>query len=326
MPFTVLSPRPGETVQLLRPEHLAFLDDPGVLSDERADLIFPRIKKFDLSTPIPTVVSYLPAEDADVWLSRNKDMSGAVLLKGTAGRAYAEGLFIGQRYYLRVGSGEEASAVVGFVTPDRPPRLLSVDGICNVRDVGGWKTETGRRVKQGMICRTSELDVHTAITEEGKRQLVRLGFRTELDIRAAAEGNGAVMDAYGIRYVNIPLKPYAEAFDEPNTANYRDSYRLLLEDVFPLYVHCWGGIDRTGTWIFLLGGMLGVSEEDLLADYEFSGFTVWGRRIRTSDNVRAFLDRLRTFGEDTRTACRAYMLRCGLTPDEIDAIRERLTE
>lgn len=326
MRYTVLSPLPEESVTLLRPEHLAFLDDPGIMEEEKAAALFPDQRSEDLSNPLLVPIVYEPGTDAEVRLSTEMDLSDCVLLEGKKGMACAENLLIGQRYYIRVGSGTDASETVSFVTSDRPPRLLRIDGIYNVRDVGGWKTGTGFRVKQGMIYRTSELDIHAEITERGKEQLVRIGVKTELDVRGKDESRGGVMDAYGIRYVNIPLRPYAESFDPANMAAYRDSYRLLLEDVFPLYIHCWGGIDRTGTWIFLLNGMLGVGAEDLAADYEFSGFTIWGKRSRNSDYVREFLEKLKTFGGDLQSACRTYMKECGLSNEELDRVADKMLE
>ncbi|MBQ8474896.1 MAG: tyrosine-protein phosphatase, partial [Clostridia bacterium] len=44
-----------------------------------------------------------------------------------------------------------------FKTSDTP-RLLSVSGISNVRDIGNWKTTDGRRIKQGLLYRGTELD------------------------------------------------------------------------------------------------------------------------------------------------------------------------
>ena len=41
----------------------------------------------------------------------------------------------------------------------------------------------------------------------------------------------------------------------------------------PVYFHCWGGADRTGTVGFLLGGLLGMSYTDLIIDYELTSFS-----------------------------------------------------
>jgi hypothetical protein len=45
----------------------------------------------------------------------------------------------------------------------------------------------------------------------------------------------------------------------------------VAADEGPVYVHCHAGVDRTGVAVAVLGAWLGVSDEQLLADYEASG-------------------------------------------------------
>ena len=57
---------------------------------------------------------------------------------------------------------------------------------------------------------------------------------------------------------------------------------LADESNYPVYIHCNAGADRTGTVAFLINGLLGVSEADLIRDFELTSFSkVSGLRYRS---------------------------------------------
>ena len=106
--------------------------------------------------PSPVSLSW----DADapgpytVKIGENADLSDARVFKTDAPSLDVYNLKLNARYYWTVGDATPAT----FVTVDAPPRNLSVGGVMNVRDLGGWKTVDGKRVKQGLLFRTSALD------------------------------------------------------------------------------------------------------------------------------------------------------------------------
>ncbi len=72
---------------------------------------------------------------------------------------------IGQKYYWKVTGvskdrkKEVTSAVSTFTTEDMAPRWIKLEGrVGNTRDLGGWKTADGRRIKQNMIFRGQGLN------------------------------------------------------------------------------------------------------------------------------------------------------------------------
>ncbi len=55
-----------------------------------------------------------------------------------------------------------------------------------------------------------------------------------------------------------------------------------VEDNYPILFHCTSGADRTGTFAFLLEGMLGVALDDLYRDFELTCFSMGGKRWRSN--------------------------------------------
>lgn len=66
-------------------------------------------------------------------------------------------LFKGTKYYVRVTAaienGESLVAESSFTTTAVGPRVMTIDGICNVRDLGGYLTESGKTTVQGRLYR-----------------------------------------------------------------------------------------------------------------------------------------------------------------------------
>ena len=97
---------------------------------------------------------------------------------------------------------------------------------------------------------------------------------------------------------------------------------------YPLYFHCQGGGDRTGTVAFLLENMLGVSDADCLNDYELSNLSASGERTRFSEVWTKFMEKLETFvpgGSRQEQVCE-FLRQCGVTDATQAKIRSFLLE
>ena len=99
---------------------------------------------------------------------------------------------------------------------------------------------------------------------------------------------------------------------------------LADENRYPVYIHCTGGVDRTGTLAFLINALLGVGEDDLIRDYETTTFSVYGERSRNSAIYKFadFYKQLKsyagsTFAEKTEN----YMLSISVIQTQINAIK-----
>jgi hypothetical protein len=325
-----LTPKNGENVILLRDRHLEYIRNPIADPEASKQIEWLNLKATgqDMSYPNPVTFSFEPAVDGEIVITRKGGKTRTYAAVG--GKAEITNFYIDAEYEWYVRVGGQTSETFTFHTDAQTPRMLYVDGISNVRDIGGFYTTDGKkRVKQGLVFRTSEMDTHVEITEDGKKTLLdELCMRTDIDIRGIKdEYRGPVLDETRVKWINYPMAAYIDMFNETQMELYRQSFELLAdESTYPLMLHCWGGIDRTGCWLYILGGMLGVGKDDLELDYEMSSFSRWNRRNRNHPQFVEFLEALHKYGESTHEACVGFLRACGVSDETMDEIRNILLE
>lgn len=238
-------------------------------------------------------------------------------------------------YYLRVvivADGEEkTSDPISFGVRDLGPRVMKIDGIHNVRDLGGYVTPEGRTV-QGIIYRGGALSPESyypnvGLTDAGKAYMKdTLKIKTDFDLRNAAQNNGLAtspLTGATLEYYN------ADGYDTgiANKETYRKIFAALSdENRYPVYLHCTGGADRTGTVSFLLNALLGVSETDLVKDYEYTSFSIYGERnSKGGEPAYRFAELVAAIkaysGETLAEKTEKYLLSAGVTETQIYNIR-----
>lgn len=238
-------------------------------------------------------------------------------------------------YYLRVvivADGEEkTSDPISFGVRDLGPRVMKIDGIHNVRDLGGYVTPEGRTV-QGIIYRGGALSPESyypnvGLTDAGKAYMKdTLKIKTDFDLRNAAQNNGLTtspLTGATLEYYN------ADGYDAgiANKETYRKIFAALSdENRYPVYLHCTGGADRTGTVSFLLNALLGVSETDLVKDYEYTSFSIYGERnSKGGEPAYRFAELVAAIkaysGETLAEKTEKYLLSAGVTETQIYNIR-----
>lgn len=231
-------------------------------------------------------------------------------------------------YYWRVNDCECFS----FHTEDAAPRWIDVDGVSNVRDMGAWRTADGRRIRQGLIYRGGELDTHMTITEQGLCTMRnQLGIHTDLDVRGEAVGKISESPlGPDVDFLLIPARAYDEFFREDHRETVRRIFSLLADEKnYPIYFHCWGGADRTGTIALFIEAVLGVSEADMLMDYELTSLSIWEVRSRETEHFVRFMNALNEWGapEDSMNKKAVnYLLACGVTDTQLERLRQNLLE
>ena len=235
------------------------------------------------------------ADEYKILVADNQEFNNAKELVAENNSATVRNLFVNTEYYWKVVAGEEESEVKTFTTDDYPRwmtcRSLTGEddgrGIYNVRDNGGYMTESGKRVKQGLVFRGGEITTmsgsghYNTITPTAKkafREDMGMVGGVELDLRGASDiSDGYKANGFAengdISYVQYAIKSYEQTFTQTRSM-VAPIFEILKEaDQKHVYYHCFGGADRTGTIGFLLNGVLGVSYEDLVIDFELTSYS-----------------------------------------------------
>lgn len=245
----------------------------------------------------------------------------------------------GAHYYFRVNvtlNGGQTVSQTGEFETEKSPRMIYLDGANNVRDIGGWMTDSGKEIKQGLLYRGSEIDggkntghVDFCLTDDGIQQLRALGIKTDFDLRAES----VKVSEYSIlgEDVNRTFYNAFQYLDALKTSN-GDTIKRIFSDLakpeaYPVYLHCTHGVDRAGTTSLILEALLGVSKEDLVRDYELSAFYYnyahVNRNFDTNGGpITKVIEQLETYeGEKLSDKTANFLLSVGVTEAEIDSIR-----
>lgn len=176
-----------------------------------------------------------------------------------------------------------------------PRRLVHLSGTYNVRDLGGYATADGRRVRWGRVYRGGAL---YAATSSDILALTGRGLRVICDFRsgpervsapnawAAGHGiemwglaaedlvgdsrhllEGALASVEQTRALMIRVYEHTP-FDQ--APNYAATFGRIARGQLPLLFHCSAGKDRSGVAAALLLAALGVPRVDIFADYLLS--------------------------------------------------------
>ncbi|MGE0774592.1 MAG: tyrosine-protein phosphatase [Sphingomonadaceae bacterium] len=178
------------------------------------------------------------------------------------------------------------------VAPAEFARALPLEGAFNLRDLGGYATGCGGRVKHGMLYRSGRM---SRLTPEDERHLADLGIVTVCDLRRPGERAAEPTrwcEPAGVHYwsrdytetsgVLGEVLHNAEATPDAMRAamitvyreipvdhapSYRFMFDRLLSGHAPLLFNCAAGKDRTGVAAALILHALGVPRDTIYEDY-----------------------------------------------------------
>lgn len=172
-------------------------------------------------------------------------------------------------------------------------RRVPLSGAVNFRDLGGYTSADGRRMRTGQVFRSDQL---ADLSDEDLERVSALGLRHICDLRAESErlhkpnrslpgtvvhdigfmplGGDSLMA--GVRALTVAgvetlVADIYRDFVLAQTASYARLFELMLEpEAYPLLVHCTSGRDRTGFAAVLLLSALGVPRTTVAEDYALS--------------------------------------------------------
>lgn len=178
--------------------------------------------------------------------------------------------------------------------------MLELEEGINFRELGGYLTEDGRKIKWHKLLRCGSM---AQLTKNDVDYLDQYGVRYIIDLRSPEESNyspdkypdkaqyfqdtvypfsfslfknlgiinnmrlgASNMDFGRQTYLQMLLDPHAQAA-------YRKMFNILLEndkEGESVVFHCTAGKDRTGVAAFLILSALGVSEKQIVEDYLYT--------------------------------------------------------
>ncbi|GGT99924.1 MULTISPECIES: tyrosine-protein phosphatase [Streptomyces] len=242
-------------------------------------------------------------------------------------------------------------------------RHIPFERLHNFRDLGGYRTADGGRVRWNLLYRSDSLAKLADASDTDRKRFHELGVETVIDLRYPWEiaAKGRLPETDGIVWHNLSIehRPYDQAEIDPSldpwryladrfaevatdgAAELREALEVIAAADGPLVFHCASGKDRTGLLAGLLLGLLDVSEQQILDDFALTELATerliadWrathpGRELRWPGYGRAPAQIMRLFLADLRRtygSVHAYTTgHVGLDPSVIEALRARLVE
>lgn len=321
----LISPAEGETVEICAPFQKEFYEAKKFRDIKKIIKKILKAKKAQgvFSIPAPAVFSWEPSDcEAVLEISENGDFSDAQTVTAQGGRAEIYNLKKHTKYFWRVNGGEARS----FFTDGIMPRWIYAEGMENIRDFGGEKNTDGVEIKQGLIFRGIRMEYDGA--EKGFDALRKLGIKTDIDLRSeVAEKLSASPMGEDIKFILHPCTAYEGFLLEDK----KESSKKLIEyfadeSIYPVYFHCHGGQDRTGTLAFFLGAILGLDDKTLLREYELT-MVCYPDKILSRSRKKKFKPYLKLLKKRNKNKTYAenavdFLYECGVTDETMNKIRE----
>ena len=245
--------------------------------------------------PVAHTTSVNAAIDVYLYDETNHVILSKAIYATNANDGEIINLIPGQAYYWEKHSDP---SVNGLVESTAQRRTIDAGNVRNVRDLGGISVDTDGdgtvdgTLKYGKLYRGAKL----SSSNDDVTLLTNLGITREIDVRPDSDGssqarlpvldNGTggtdiVIENYLINRTAYTPYSWTHGNSSGTTVQEHSTNATALKNAMKstmqyiingdsIYFHCTIGTDRTGTLAYFLEGLLGVSEEDRIEDYELS--------------------------------------------------------
>lgn len=300
----------------------------------------PAPPRLDIPHNIGVPVPADKVKDAVVKFGFESDFSDAqsrIILDGSD-MAYMPNLIPGNTYYFKVEAGGEVLTQGKFAV-EGPVRMIYAPSINNIRDLGGWTVQDGKKVRYGLIYRGGEANGLHPSVEEDRQTLIDLGVGAEIDLRKDNNydsGNGQVGKcAFGFPKADYFFKEggydckLEHLTAAASKARYKQWFPFIVNHIKEgkaVYYHCVWGADRTGLVSVLLEGLLGLTQEQMNLEYELTSLSFAGLRPKSGyadGDHQKLIEKIKTYeGETLRDKFDTYWTKeVGVSQELIDEFR-----
>ena len=224
------------------------------------------------------------------------------------------------------------------------PRTYSLEGVANFRDLGGVPCEGGF-TKYGLFYRSSVLNKATKADID---LLYSLGISKILDLRYPEESGKDRDNVASILVENISLMgdiSLEELTVKGNVCGTKTLYQGLYKKILdrcqteicnvlktliyseaPILFHCAAGKDRTGLIAAFLASIVGVSENNIVADYMISEVLVRGFTSDISGSNYHNMDKVFSYLKSRYGGVIQYLKLVGLSNDDFMHLKNKFIQ
>jgi protein-tyrosine phosphatase len=216
---------------------------------------------------------------ASVWISADTKVDSADTKAAVPGKAGKLKLAIpaSERRYVILRGADGQDTVLA-------ERSVALQQGSNFRDVGGYVTKDGHKVRWGKAFRSGAMPL---LSEADYALVQQLAIGSVVDFRSLDEREVApdqIDDRTGALFIanDYSLKPLMAKMGKGDGENmyrgmeklmapqFRSMFKRLIADEGAVLYHCSAGQDRTGMATALLYDTLGVDRETIRKDYHLS--------------------------------------------------------